>query len=206
LECSKDNIRQKIIDVSRESFAFYGYYGTSTGSIIKNAGVSKGALYWHFKSKIELFKTILDEEMNLVRKIMIPTSKDLEEKDLRTFFLERGEKVFEYYLVNQQSALLLLQMNLETQRKSGEIASLASEFTDTLIEDLVDKVIELRPGYLELQGELELKELAVLFEAAFNGLLFGLNIRRSPSLTKKLWRFMICQLFPEEGKEVYFQG
>ena len=206
MKSSKVNIRQKIIEASRESFAYHGYYGTSTESIIKNAGVSKGALYWHFKNKLELFRTVLDEEMNLVREIMVPTSKDLEKKDLRTFFLERGERVFEYYLANRQSALLLLQMNLEAQRKSGEIAGLASEFTDILIEDLVKRVIELRPGYLEFQGELELRELVALFEAAFCGLLFGLNIRRSSSLTKKLWRFMICQLFPEERKEVRLQG
>jgi AcrR family transcriptional regulator len=38
-----------------------GYHGTSIDDITQAAGVTKGALYWHFKSKEELLKKIVKE-------------------------------------------------------------------------------------------------------------------------------------------------
>jgi AcrR family transcriptional regulator len=38
-----------------------GYHGTSIDDITKAAGLSKGALYWHFKSKGDLLKRITGE-------------------------------------------------------------------------------------------------------------------------------------------------
>jgi len=40
--------RAKILSVARTRFATKGYYGTSVDSIVKGAGLSKGAIYWHF--------------------------------------------------------------------------------------------------------------------------------------------------------------
>ena len=38
-----------------------GYHGTSIDDITQAAGLTKGALYWHFKSKEDLLKRIIDE-------------------------------------------------------------------------------------------------------------------------------------------------
>ena len=38
-----------------------GYHGTSIDDITQAAGVTKGALYWHFKSKENLLRKIIEE-------------------------------------------------------------------------------------------------------------------------------------------------
>lgn len=47
--------RKAIRDQAFELFGRYGYEGVSVGDIAKAAKLSKGALYWHFKGKEELY-------------------------------------------------------------------------------------------------------------------------------------------------------
>ncbi|MCL2766751.1 MAG: TetR/AcrR family transcriptional regulator [Peptococcaceae bacterium] len=39
-----------------------GYGGTSMDDIVKRSGISKGGIYWHFKSKEEIFLYLLEKE------------------------------------------------------------------------------------------------------------------------------------------------
>lgn len=58
----KLNTRQKIMDAAVECFAEQGYAACSVADIMERAGVSKGCLYVHFKSKEELFLAMIDRE------------------------------------------------------------------------------------------------------------------------------------------------
>jgi AcrR family transcriptional regulator len=53
--------RRRILDAARRVFACRGYEGASIGEIASEAGFSKGALYWNFAGKEELFFALLDE-------------------------------------------------------------------------------------------------------------------------------------------------
>ncbi len=54
----REATRAKLITVAREHFARNRYEGTHTGDILEQAGLSRGALYHHFKSKQELFEAV----------------------------------------------------------------------------------------------------------------------------------------------------
>ena len=60
-----DNIEreQRILDAASELFVHYGYDKTTVSDIARAAGVSKGAIYLHFKSKDEMFEALLIREM-----------------------------------------------------------------------------------------------------------------------------------------------
>ena len=47
--------RQHILDVALRLFSQQGVSSTSLGEIAKAAGVTRGAIYWHFKDKSDLF-------------------------------------------------------------------------------------------------------------------------------------------------------
>lgn len=51
----------KIFDAAMVCLAEKGYAGATMDEIIRTAGVSKGAVYWHFKSKKELFYTLFEK-------------------------------------------------------------------------------------------------------------------------------------------------
>lgn len=48
-------------------FSKSGYDGATMDEIAANAGVAKGTLYYHFKSKEEIFRYIITEGMNFVK-------------------------------------------------------------------------------------------------------------------------------------------
>ncbi|BDG85665.1 multidrug efflux transporter transcriptional repressor AcrR [Citrobacter koseri] len=50
--------RQHILDVALRLFSRQGVSSTSLAEIAKAAGVTRGAIYWHFKNKSDLFSEI----------------------------------------------------------------------------------------------------------------------------------------------------
>ena len=53
--------RTALLQAGRTLFARQGYAGTSTESIVQHAGVTRGALYYHFQDKAGLFHAVFDE-------------------------------------------------------------------------------------------------------------------------------------------------
>ena len=52
--------RGEILDAALACFSERGYHGTSVDDIAARAGLSKGAIYWHFAGKRELFLALVD--------------------------------------------------------------------------------------------------------------------------------------------------
>lgn len=62
-ELSKNEDReQRILDAAAELFAHYGYTKTTIDEIAAQAGISKGAVYLHFRSKDDLMESLLERE------------------------------------------------------------------------------------------------------------------------------------------------
>jgi len=52
--------RGEILDAALSCFTSHGYHETSVDDIATCAGFSKGAIYWHFEGKRELFLALVD--------------------------------------------------------------------------------------------------------------------------------------------------
>ncbi|MFJ3927881.1 ScbR family autoregulator-binding transcription factor [Streptomyces sp. NPDC090022] len=57
--------RQAILDGAAVAFDQAGFGGTSLSDVVKHAGVTKGALYFHFPSKDALARTLMDEQFQI---------------------------------------------------------------------------------------------------------------------------------------------
>lgn len=57
----RDVKKDLIADAALTCFLSTGYSGTSVDNIVKASGVSKGGIYWHFKSKEEIFLYMLEK-------------------------------------------------------------------------------------------------------------------------------------------------
>ncbi|MFC2038708.1 TetR family transcriptional regulator [Chloroflexota bacterium] len=53
--------REKLLDVALSVFSKKGYSATTLEDIAKEAGVTRGAIYWHFGSKSELYSSLVKE-------------------------------------------------------------------------------------------------------------------------------------------------
>lgn len=53
--------RLAILDAAAEEFATHGYDAASINRIITAAGISKGAIYYYFEDKLDLFVTVIED-------------------------------------------------------------------------------------------------------------------------------------------------
>ena len=78
---------QDIRDGAFALFGRYGYDGVSIDDIAKAAGLSKGALYWHFKGKDQLFLDCL-KRLHALKREVHPLLNEGEFSDQEGFELE----------------------------------------------------------------------------------------------------------------------
>jgi len=67
-----DEKRLFILNAAAQIFASEGYHHASISDICKNAGISNGALYKYFNNKEDLFLSILDYGIDLVKGLYRP--------------------------------------------------------------------------------------------------------------------------------------
>lgn len=61
-----ETTRAALIDAARALFVHKGYADTSTPEVVAAAGITRGALYHHFADKRDLFRAVLQREMQAV--------------------------------------------------------------------------------------------------------------------------------------------
>jgi len=81
--------RAQVIAAARERFTKHGLAGTTMDGIAQAAGVAKGTVYLYYKSKEEIFRQILDEDLTTFHDATVPPLRgpgDIAQK-LPAFFL-----------------------------------------------------------------------------------------------------------------------
>src|SRR5437868_6945528 len=53
--------RAALLDAGRALFAERGYAGVGTEEVVRRAGVTRGALYHHFRDKRDLFRAVYEQ-------------------------------------------------------------------------------------------------------------------------------------------------
>ena len=66
----------RILDVAMEDFAEYGFEGASYNRIIERAGLSKGAMYYYFDDKTDLYGTVVGRALQPLIAELAPSSAD----------------------------------------------------------------------------------------------------------------------------------
>lgn len=61
--------RQRLIDTAILTFSQQGFSNTTLDDIARTAGMTRGAIYWHFTNKTELFNAIWQEQQPLRERI-----------------------------------------------------------------------------------------------------------------------------------------
>ena len=61
---ARENTFERICRSAVKIFSSKGYHKTTMDDIAAEAGLTKGAIYWHFKNKKELFKFLIDSRYN----------------------------------------------------------------------------------------------------------------------------------------------
>lgn len=102
----KQAVHDKILQSAEILFARKGYHGTSMDDIVRDSGLSKGAIYWYFKSKQDIFLALSDRRltsrMDEIKSSFTPgdSAKKKLEKIAEYSFRPRTEDSREFFRIN----------------------------------------------------------------------------------------------------------
>ena len=107
---------QVLINAAMDLFASYGYRGTSLARIARAAGVTKGALYWHFHDKEDFFLAVSERVLEEWSKALGDEQSVATAAEFREFFLKMFETSAELNTTNPWVSRLLLIITLESHK------------------------------------------------------------------------------------------
>ncbi|ABO51451.1 transcriptional regulator, TetR family [Desulforamulus reducens MI-1] len=85
----KESKKDLIADSALICFTKSGFSGTSVDEIVKASGVSKGGIYWHFKSKEDIFLYIAERHIGEhISSFISILKEDDSPKDMLTKYME----------------------------------------------------------------------------------------------------------------------
>ena len=64
--------RSQLLDAARDRFGKHGLAGTTVDGIAKSAGVAKGTVYLYYKSKEDILRHVLDEDLRQLHNDTVP--------------------------------------------------------------------------------------------------------------------------------------
>ncbi len=95
--------RERILDAAADQFLDRGYDGASINRIIEEAGISKGALYYYFDDKEDLFATVIEQASSRLTVGMgMPPADDLTAETFWNTFRDLMRRSVEFLKTNER--------------------------------------------------------------------------------------------------------
>jgi TetR/AcrR family transcriptional regulator, acrAB operon repressor len=101
--------RERLLEAALGQFALKGYGGATVDDIAAAAGLSKGAVYWHYKDKRELFRSVIaDRARQLVEHVRATAAQGTPLRRL----VDMTRAVLQYYEENRDFAAIRVYLRI----------------------------------------------------------------------------------------------
>lgn len=124
---SKENTRRSLLEAAERVFRRQGYQRATLDSIAAEAGFTKGAVYWHFRCKEDLFIQLLAE--GLKRNIGILETLALARNEPQRLDEELGRWIDQ---IGSRDILPLLALEMELEARSN--APFLAQYNEVVID------------------------------------------------------------------------
>jgi Transcriptional regulator len=132
--------RERLLESAKILFSQKGYYATSVEDIVESAGFSKGAFYFYFKSKEELFKSLVEEmHLNIVKRLENFLERELPLEDA---LIEHAKVFLEDIYQNRHIAQIFLFQLVGTNEEFRELYYTKVSHLRELLAKMVDRAIQ----------------------------------------------------------------
>jgi AcrR family transcriptional regulator len=157
--------RDQLLAAAARVFARAGYHGASMSEIAAEAGFSKGALYWSFASKDELFFALLDE-LDEHLSALISASASMPKDVERSGELSRGLSAV---LADARDVVLLFHEYSALAVRDPKVAARYAQRNARLREEIATAV-RLRHASIGVPLTIPAEDLATALIALVDGL------------------------------------
>ncbi|GKX62215.1 DNA-binding transcriptional repressor AcrR [Pragia fontium] len=163
--------RQQILDAAMQEFARRGVSSTSLNDIALAAGVTRGAIYWHFKNKVDIFNAMWTQ-----------VESSIDDVELRY----RNQFPSEPLSALRQTMIYVLQTTVTDPRRRtllgilfhkcefvGDLVSLQQIHQSLYLENYerIEKILRLCIEYKQLDKDLDIRLAAITLRAYICGLI-----------------------------------
>ena len=163
--------RQHILDVALHLFSQQGVSSTSLAEIAKAAGVTRGAIYWHFKNKSDLFSEIWElakpniDELETEYQAKFPDDPLSVLREILIYVLETT--------VTEERRRLLMEIIFHKCEFVGEMASVQLAQRHLCIEnyDRIEQTLRHCMDANMLPENLNTRRVAVLLRSYITGII-----------------------------------
>lgn len=176
--------RERILHQSGDLFNTKGYKATSLSDITDATGLTKGAIYRHFKNKDELEMaslTYLSEVMFSEMRTLIKGKSSAQDK-LRAIF-----KYFENYVINPKimGGCPLMNAAIESDDCLPLLRQRAVEILN-LLQNSIDNIIEKGKKYGQIKTDTDTKLYSSLIIASLEGAIMMSKLRGNQDDIKRV--------------------
>ncbi len=161
---SPDERAEQILNAARTCFLNKGYFATKMDEIARESGLSKGGVYFHFSSKREIFRALVEEEYDTAMSFLNDTVDSDEPIDTKLLVL--AEHFMEVFSSSDQPRFLIIIG--EMALRDDEIAAMLSELQGNYfnrVADLLERAVE--AGQIK---EVDTHATAVVLKAMLDGI------------------------------------
>ncbi|WGA65112.1 multidrug efflux transporter transcriptional repressor AcrR [Escherichia fergusonii] len=163
--------RQHILDVALRLFSQQGVSSTSLAEIAKAAGVTRGAIYWHFKNKSDLFSEIWELSESSIGELELEYQAKFPDDPLSVL-----REIFVYILeatVTEERRRLLMEIIFHKCEFVGEMAVVQQAQRNLCVEsyDRIEQTLRHCITAKMLPEDLLTRRAAIIMRGYISGLM-----------------------------------
>ena len=163
----RQETHEKILSAALDLFVSRGFEGTTVDAIAENAGVTKGAIYFHFETKDDVLLALLDQvESNFVD----PMDRRVRRAGPsgREKFVAFAHQQSELGIGRTKLAILAIKISSDYTEGNARFAPRIRQIYQRLY-DIVEDIIELGKAQGEFRTEVSTRQLASFVIATHDG-------------------------------------
>ncbi|PVZ87319.1 DNA-binding transcriptional repressor AcrR [Serratia sp. S1B] len=163
--------RLQILDAAVREFSERGVSATSLTDIATAAGVTRGAIYWHFKNKVDLFNEIWQQSDSKIGDLELEYQTKFPDNPLRIL-----KEILIYVLiatVDDSRRRALMEIIFHKCEFIGEMVPLHDARKVLYLEsyERIERVLRKSIAYGQLPADLHTRRAAVVLRAYITGLM-----------------------------------
>jgi AcrR family transcriptional regulator len=178
---SPDERAAQILDAARACFMRAGYFATKMDEIARESGLSKGGIYFHFDSKRDIFRSLVEREYNRDMEFIDGVLDS--ERDITSILIGLGEHFVQQFAATDKPRFTAI--IAEMAIRDDEISDMLQQLQDSYIERLasvLDRAMD--EGQLR---QVDATTTAILLKAIIDGIQAGVAVGgSSPDMEKLL--------------------
>ncbi|MFP4456633.1 MAG: TetR family transcriptional regulator [Clostridia bacterium] len=162
--------RKRILDAALNIFSSKGYARATLNDIAKAAGVTRGAIYWHFEGKSEIYSVLVEERLSgatqVIRNIFV---ENISPEDKIRKFLVTSMK----YVEKDADYRAIMQLTLfktEVIDEVEEMMEIKKEGTKKTISEIA-RIIEEGIAQGKFREDLNSQSVAIAVIGLINGMI-----------------------------------